>query len=220
MPGADRTVDELARIVWDYHQLNHELVHSDCILVLGSHDLRVAERGADLYLEGWAPLIVFSGGFGKVTSRLWDEPEADRFSRIARDKGVPLSAMLIENQSRNTGENVRLTRRLLEDMGVDPQSFVLVHKPYMERRTYATFKQVWPEKDAVVTSPRLSFTDYPTKEITREDVIHIMVGDLQRLRLYPDRGFQIPQEIPDDVWQAYENLVSLGYTENLLDQRQ
>ena len=38
-----------------------------------------------------------------------------------------------------------------------------------------------------------------------------VVGDLQRIRLYPEKGFQIRQEIPDDVWAAYEVLVDSGY---------
>jgi hypothetical protein len=43
-----------------------------------------------------------------------------------------------------------------------------------------------------------------------------MVGDLQRIKLYPERGFQIYQDIPDDVWQAYEKLVGMGYTKHLV----
>ena len=64
--------------------------------------------------------------------------------------------MLLESRSTNTGENVQLTRRLLERENLDPDRFILVQKPYMERRTYATFRKVWPEKDAVVTSPLVS----------------------------------------------------------------
>lgn len=212
----DATTDGLARIVWDYHHMNHTLSVSDCILVQGSHDLRVAERGAELYLEGLAPLIVFSGGLGNLTSGMWDEPEAVKFSRVAVDKGVPASAILLEPRSTNTGENVRFTRDLLRSRGIDPSSFILVQKPYMERRTYATFHKVWPGKQARVTSPQISFEDYATDTISMESVIHIMVGDLQRIRLYPEKGFQIAQEIPADVWDAYEQLVRLGYTKNLV----
>ncbi|HEY7698237.1 MAG TPA: YdcF family protein [Vicinamibacteria bacterium] len=208
--------DRLARILWDYHHLDHEPRESDVILVQGSHDLRVAERGASLYLEWLAPLLVLSGGLGNLTRGMWDEPEARKFARVARRMGVPEESMLIEDRSTNTGENVHLTRRLLLDRGLDPKSFILVQKPYMERRTYATFRKVWPEKDAVVTSPRISYEDYPTEEISRARVIHIMVGDLQRIRLYPARGFQIEQEIPTEVWEAYECLVALGYTDNLI----
>jgi uncharacterized SAM-binding protein YcdF (DUF218 family) len=213
-----QTIIDLAQKIWDYHHLNHKLKKSDCLLVQGSHDLRVAERGAQLFLDGWGPLIIFSGGLGRLTDEIWDEPEADKFARIARQMGVPADRILIENQSTNTGENVHFTRRLLAENGLDPQTFILVQKPYMERRTYATFKQVWPEKEALVTSPQISLADYPTGEITLDAVIHIMLGDLQRIRLYANKGFQIPQEIPEDVWQTYETLVGLGYTNNLINE--
>ena len=49
-----------------------------------------------------------------------------------------------------------------------------------------------------------------------DDVISIMVGDLQRIRLYPEKGFQIPQEIPEDVWAAYQALVQAGYNRHLI----
>ena len=48
----------LAQTVWDYHVLNHTIEKSDAIVVLCSHDPRVAERGAGLFLEGMAPLLV------------------------------------------------------------------------------------------------------------------------------------------------------------------
>jgi uncharacterized SAM-binding protein YcdF (DUF218 family) len=204
-----------ARKLWDYHHLYHIPVPSDCILVLGSHDLRVADRGAELYLQGLAPILIFSGGLGNVTKGIWKVPEADQFARIALDKGVPAEAIFIENQSTNTGENIQFTGELLEEKGLHPHSFLLVQKPYMERRSYATFKKHWPDKELIVTSPQIAFEDYPTAEIPMERVIDIMVGDLQRIRIYPEKGFQIPQEIPDAVWTAYEKLIGWGFTKHL-----
>src|SRR3569833_138627 len=104
----------LAKKLWDYHHMNHQLKKADCFLVLGSHDTRVAERGAELYLQGWAPLIIFSGGLGRLTKGEWNQPEADLFAQIAIEKGVPQDAILIENQSTNTGENILFTQQLLE----------------------------------------------------------------------------------------------------------
>jgi len=205
----------LAKNLWDYHHLNQSLKKSDCILVLGSHDLRVAERGAELYLEGWAPLLVFSGGLGNFTRETWSEAEADKFAGVALSLGVPREDILIENRSTNTGENILFTQKLLKQHKLDPQTFIVVQKPYMERRTYATFKKQWPGKEFVVTSPQISFEKYPTDDIPLEKVIHIMVGDLQRIKIYPEKGFQIPQEIPDDIWQSYEQLIKLGYDNHL-----
>ena len=216
-----REIRELAERLWDYHHMNQELEGADVILVLCSHDTAVAERGARLYLEGWAPLLVFSGGLGVITKNLWSEPEAELFARIARRMGVPDSSILVETRSANTGENVRFTRKLLAGRGVEPRSLILVQKPYMERRAYATFKNYWPGPRVFVTSPQVSFEEYlknySNSALTEDDVVGIMVGDLQRIRVYPEKGFQIPQEIPADVWAAYEELVRAGYDKYLIE---
>jgi len=214
----DSEVDRLAQKIWDYHHLNHRLEKADAILVLGSHDTRVAEHGARLFLEGWAPLVIFSGGLGNLTRGLWDKPEAVRFEAVAISLGVPAEKILIEECSTNTGENIEFTRQLLAKRHLDLQRFILVQKPYMERRAYATFKKVWPEKQVLVTSPQITWADYPHAEISRSEVISIMVGDLQRIRLYPEKGFQIPQEIPADVWDAYLRLTELGYSQHLIQE--
>jgi uncharacterized SAM-binding protein YcdF (DUF218 family) len=219
-PFLDPQIRPLVEKLWNYHQLHHAVAPADAILVLCSHDTRVAERGAELFLEGWAPLLIFSGGLGVITKHLWQEPEADQFAKIAIGLGVPADRVLIENKSTNTGENVQFTKQLLTDRGIDVGRFIVVQKPYMERRSYATFKKVWPEKDLIVTSPRVSLDDYlrhyTNESLSVDDVISIMVGDLQRIRLYADKGFQIPQDIPDDVWRAYERLVEAGYDTRLV----
>jgi uncharacterized SAM-binding protein YcdF (DUF218 family) len=216
----DPRTRELAEIVWRYHHVNHTLAKADAILVLCSHDTGVAERGAQLFLDAWAPLLIYSGGLGAITSQMWTTPEADRFAAIAMGMGVPAGCILIENRSTNTGENVAFTRALLAERGLDPQSFIVVQKPYMERRSFATFRKVWPDKDVIVTSPQVSFDEYLRRysnaALSAEEVVSIMVGDLQRVKVYPEKGFQIPQEIPADVWRAYEALVAAGYTRHLI----
>ena len=219
-PNLPAQIRQLAEVVWSYHQLNHPLAHADAVLVLCSHDTAVAERGAQVFLEGWAPLLIFSGGLGAITKTLWSTPEADRFAAIAVDMGVPRERILLENRSTNTGENVAFTKRMLAERRLDPQSFIVVQKPYMERRSFATFRKVWPDKQVIVTSPRVSFDDYLSRytheALSPDDVISIMVGDLQRVKIYPEKGFQIPQEIPDDVWNAFEGLVAAGYDRHLI----
>jgi uncharacterized SAM-binding protein YcdF (DUF218 family) len=210
----------LAEQLWRYHRMNHELEKADAILVLCSHDKRVAERGAQLFLDGWAPILIFSGGLGTITSGMWTEPEADQFARVAFDFGVPQEKVLIENRSTNTGENILFTRRLLADKNLNPEKFIVVQKPYMERRAYATFRKSWPEKEVLLTSPQVSFEEYldhyVNEQLSSDEVISIMVGDLQRIKLYPEKGFQIHQEIPDEIWAAYEELVRAGYDRHLV----
>src|SRR5215208_3730356 len=212
-----RSTDELAKILWDYNNLNQSVQASDCILVLGSHDVRVAHRGAELFLQGYAPWILFSGNLGRLTEDLWTRPEAEIFAEEAVEMGVPADKILIENRATNTGDNIRFSRDLLASNGISVDRFILVQKPYMQRRAYATFKKVWPEKEVTVTSPQFSFEEYPNEVITRQDVIGIMVGDTQRIKVYPERGFQIPQEIPAEIWAAYEELVRRGFTSHLIE---
>jgi uncharacterized SAM-binding protein YcdF (DUF218 family) len=210
---ADAEDLRLAKILWDYHRLNQEPQTSDLIFVLGSHDLRVAERAVELYRQGLAPYILFSGKRGALT-RDWTETEAERFAALAKARDIPEEKIFVEAKATNTGENIRYGHVLLLKKGHAPRRMILVQKPYMERRTLATFLKQWPgEKTEVfVTSPRIPFEDYPTEEIPVEQVIAIMVGDLYRIKEYPAKGFQVPQEIPQEVMAAAEALVRRGYT--------
>jgi uncharacterized SAM-binding protein YcdF (DUF218 family) len=168
-----KRVDALAKQIWDYHNLHQTI--ADCILVFGSHDLRVAKYSANLFLNKLAPLIVFSGKRGHLTER-WKRTEAEKFAEIAVQAGVPRKKILIEKEATNTGENVLFTKRLLAKKRINPQKLIVVHKPYMERRTWATFKKVWPQKSIIVTSPPLSFENYPNRLIPKRDVIAIMLS--------------------------------------------
>lgn len=203
-----------ARLLWDYLRLDMPLQKSGCILAMGSHDLRVGEYAAQLYLQGWAPLLVCSGGRGALT-RDWQHTEADLFAAAARKAGVPPEAILVEDRSSNTGENITFTHRLLQERNFHPSSFLLVQKPYMERRAIATFHQQWPGMPCAVTSPPIAFEDYPTPEIPLPDLITIMVGDFQRLERYAELGFQEAQIIPKSAQQAFERLVRAGFNKRL-----
>jgi uncharacterized SAM-binding protein YcdF (DUF218 family) len=212
------TTDRLAGMLWDYMLLRQELSAADVILVLGSNDVRVAEHGARLFLRGLAPLMVCSGREGRLTAGQFGKSEAATFADAAVRLGVPRSAILIEDASTNTGENIDRSRALLASAGVDPRRVIVVQKPYMERRAWATFKRRWPEPELQVSSPPIPYVEYPTREIPRDLVINILVGDVQRMRVYAERGFQVPQPVPDEVWAAWEELVARGYTGHLVAQ--
>src|SRR3972149_185148 len=75
-----RSTADLARVLWDYMLLRHELVASDVILALGSHDTRVAGHAADVFLRGLAPLLVCSGNVGRLTRGRFSISEAETFA--------------------------------------------------------------------------------------------------------------------------------------------
>lgn len=215
----NKNINELAQIIWDYHHLNQKLKKADAIMVLGSHDLRVAEYAIELYKKSYAPWLIFSGGMAHQNDMLntgWKKSEAETMADLAIKFGIPIENILVENQSQNTGDNFRFTKRSIDKLRLKFNSFILVQKPYMERRTWATFKIEWPDKKGLVTSPSISFDDYCNENFPKEKVINIMLGDLQRIRIYAKMGYQTPQKIPQKVWQAYKELIKLGYNKHLV----
>lgn len=212
-----KSTDELAKILWSYNCLGQRIEKSDVIIGLGSHDTRTADRSAELYLQGFAPYLLFSGGFGRLTAKDWAKSEAEIFSEIALKKGVNPEALIIENKSTNTGENLTFSMKLMNEMKINVNKVILVHKPYMERRALATWLNLFPNIKAIVTSPQMSYDVYINESpITKDETINIIVGETQRIKLYSERGFTVTQEIPTEVWQAYEELINRGFVAQLV----
>lgn len=208
----------LAQILWDFHKIDQPVEKADLILGLGSYDLRVADHCAKLALEGCAPRILFSGSQGNFTRGKWLKSEAEMFADRAIEAGASPDCILIEPEATNTGDNVRFARKLLNAEGIEVSSVILVSKPNMNRRGRATMQKWWPEARVICSHPKTHFLHSPADGHTPEDVIHEIVGDLQRIIEYPKRKFQTTQEIPPQVSDAYEKLIELGYTEHMLKQ--
>ncbi|MDB5254107.1 MAG: YdcF family protein [Parcubacteria group bacterium] len=207
-------IDILAMKIWEYMLLHQNIETVDVIIALGSSNLLTPKKTAELYKANAAPLIVCTGGFGKDT--LFDKPEAEVFKDVLIAENVPEEAILIENKATNTGENILFTKQLLLEKGIDVKKIIAVQKPYMERRTYATFKKQWPEVECIVSSYTIPYEEFMNSEASKERTINIMVGDLLRIKEYPKLGYQIEQEIPTDVWAAGQQLIEKGFNKYVL----
>lgn len=215
----DQQVSAAVQTIWDYMHMGMEPAPVDCIIGFGCYDEDIPRRASQLYRQGLAPWVLFSGGLGRNTALLWQSSEAERFAAIAIAEGVPEEAILLENKSANSAENLLFTRQLLEARGIPAKRLLAIHKPYMERRLYAAMGVYWPDAQAVFTSPQVTVAQHirhaQAVGMTETEVIETMVGDLQRMELYARKGYQIPQPMPPRVWEAYRCLVSLGYTRQL-----
>lgn len=205
-----------ARLLWDYHQMGHSLRPCSVAIGLGSHDLGVADTAVDLYKRGMAPLLVFTGATSPTTRERMPRGEAVHYRERALELGVPSSDVLVEPRARNTGENIRFSRAVLEDAGVRVSSVLLISKPYEERRAYATARKLWPEAEFVSASTPMTLNEYADSIQDTRLVIDMLVGALQRLLIYPEQGFMISQPVPEDVLEAYERLCREGFTSRLL----
>ncbi|WP_306966154.1 YdcF family protein [Streptomyces afghaniensis] len=205
-----------ATLIWNYHQMGHEQRPCMAAIGLGSHDLGVATAAADLYRAGLFPVVVFSGGNSPTTRARFPRGEAVHYREHALSLGVPDEAVLVESKAANTGQNITFSRELLAEAGIGVESLLLISKPYMERRTYATCRKLWPEVDVVCASEPLELDDYIKSIGDEKLVVDMLVGDLQRVIEYPKLGFAVEQEVPADVYDAYERLVRAGFDSRLV----
>ncbi|WP_409493413.1 YdcF family protein [Amycolatopsis sp. cmx-11-12] len=220
MPERSTTLpDDLradVQTLWDYHNMHHELRPADVGIGLGSHDLGVATFTAELFHAGMCPLIVFTGANAPTTIERFPRGEAVHYREHALELGVPDNAILVEPEARNTGDNITLTRALLESREIKVRSVVLVSRPYQQRRAYATCKKLWPEVDVICASRPLPLDEYIESIGDVDRVINMLAGDTQRITVYAERGFAIPQAVPNDIANAYSNLTKAGFTERLI----
>lgn len=207
------------QVLWDYLKLGQEPEKADCIVGFGNFNTNIARRAAQLYLDGFAPRILFTGGLGRNTEGLLPEPEAVRFAWVALEMGVPAEDILIEDRSTNTAENILFTRQMLQEQHIPHEHILGVHQPFMERRIWAAMGVYWPEQRFSVTSPMVDVEHYladaQKQGITENAAVSVIVGDFQRMDLYAKKGYQLPQEIPEDAWRAFDALVSLGFDKQL-----
>ncbi|MFC9975227.1 YdcF family protein [Spirillospora sp. NPDC127200] len=202
--------------LWEYHQMGHELRPVDVCIGLGSHDLSVATYAAQLWQQDLFPLIVFTGANAPTTKARFPRGEAVHYREHALSLGVPEDAILIEPAATNTAENLTLTRDLLAERDLTPRSVLLISRPYQQRRAYATCRKIWPEIEVICGALPMTLDDYVTSIGDVDRVVSMLVGDTQRIEVYAERGFAIPQSMPEGVREAFQRLVAHGYTARLV----
>ena len=218
------SVDSYASQIFTYEHVDDVLESCDGIVAFGNHDIHVAERAAQLFLDNWGKFIVFSGGFGRITKSLWNKPEAEVFANAARAMGVPNEAIFVETESSNTGENIAFSKQLIEKEGLPSSKLIVVDRPYRGRRTKATLAMQWRGPCFVMASPEMNYQDYcewyeGEGPITKTEFISLLIGDLQRIEVYGEKGFQEKQHIPRNVRDAYDYLVARGFTSQMIRQQ-
>ncbi|MFE3192453.1 YdcF family protein [Nocardia sp. NPDC059240] len=205
-------------VLWDYNQLRHEPRPVDVGVGLGGHDFGVATYTADLYNAGIFPMIVFTGANAPTTVDLFPRGEAVHFRERAIEFGVPVDAILVEPNATNTGDNIDFTRALLSERDYldSVNSVMLISRPYQQRRSFAICRKRWPEVDVVCGSLPLALDEYVADIGDIDRVMNMLVGDTQRIWVYPTRGWAIEQDVPEMVRDSYERLVAAGFTRRLL----
>jgi uncharacterized SAM-binding protein YcdF (DUF218 family) len=219
MAWSDAGVAVPLRVVWDYMRLVHRPEPADAILTLGSFDPQAAVHAASLWKAGLAPVVIMSGGIahrGGVLDTGWDRSEARVFAEVAVGEGVPQEAILLEECAQNTGDNFIFGVAVAEQASIRPKKLLVVAKPYMTRRGFATGRKLKPEIELSMQCEEIDVVDYFARESDPERTMLALVGDLHRIIVYPRLGFQIAQDVPQEVVDALGRLVAAGYGARLV----
>lgn len=204
---------DLLKVIWNYLLKDDNLPSKADVIVVGGsgHDMGMAMRAAELYHQGFAPIIVTSGWAAHSHDGM--ETEAAQLAHVCIENGVPEQAVLQEPFATNTGDNIIKSQLLIHKKGIPLTSVILVHKPYMSRRFFATAVAQWPkpQPQLFVTHEQISFEDYCQREGS-DEVIWKMLGDFKRMDEYVAKGFQSLQSIPIETQTAYDDLIARGYS--------
>jgi uncharacterized SAM-binding protein YcdF (DUF218 family) len=156
---------------------------AEVIFVPGGDYPDCAVRAAGLYREGFAPFVLPSGCFSKLTGRFTKDPrfgtEWEYLRQILLAGGVPDSAILKEDRATFTWENAIFSRKVLEERGLLPKTAILVCQAFHARRCLMYYQQQFPET-------RLLVCPVETKAIAKdnwfldEDKIDVVLGEMER----------------------------------------
>lgn len=182
---------------------------ADAIVVGGCSNPGLADRAAELFHKNISDVIVISGHqtpYLKTT-------EAEFLANRCVELGVPLTAIILETEASNTGENIVLSERALRKRGIHAKSIILIHQPFIGLRFLATAQAQWSQPLPVFysTNERLSFDAYCKKHGLKETAWK-MLGDFKRMDEYAEKGYQTPQFIPKTAYDAYLRLQDAGFS--------
>ncbi len=186
---------------------------SDVIFIPGSRYGELAERAAELYHQGMAPVLIPSGkysvlekGLGETLSpkqyagRQYDT-ESDFFTAVLMEHGVPASAIWQEKEATFTYENAIFSRKVLEEKGAysEQRDFraILVCQAYHARRCLLYYSLVFP-------GTRFFVCPVPTRETNRNnwyqeaEKIDLVLGEVERC----GSQFHAIMKGTDQVWKG------------------
>lgn len=148
--------------ITDYIFLEDKLEQADAIFIPGCVRPEHTEEAAKLYKDGYASLILPSGGYTKVQGSFQGVSvegkkygknftcEADFLEAVLVQNGVPASAILKECEATYTLENAEKTKVLLENQGIHLNKAILCCKAYHARRSYLYYSMVFPKVEILV----------------------------------------------------------------------
>ena len=127
------------------------LAKADAIVAISGDTGARTDTAVALWKQGYAPLLIFSGGSSDPES----VASAELMKRSAVAAGVPENAIAVEGASATTEENAERVAELMKARGL--ASAILVTSPYHQRRAAMLFEREFGRAS-------LTFTNHPADD--------------------------------------------------------
>ena len=127
----------------DFIFIEDQPEQADMIFLPGSAEGALPVRAAQLWKEGYAPLVLPSGKYSKLTGYFTGH-------EILLKEGVADHAILQEKQATYTYENAIFSRKLTDKLGLDIKKAILVCQAYHARRASLYYQVCYPETEILV----------------------------------------------------------------------
>lgn len=143
-------VDEYTNFIF----LEDEPEKADIIFVPGSDEGGLAVRAAKLWKDGFAPIVLPSGRYGKLVGKFSGDPafetEWEYLHHILREEGVAEAAIWKEDQATFTYENAIYSRKLTDTAGLHVKKALLCCQAFHARRARLYYQVCFPEAEILV----------------------------------------------------------------------
>lgn len=129
------------------------------------YEERVA-HAVELYRQGYSNILIFSSGSSYFLE------EALIMKAIAVSLKIPEDSIIIEDKAKNTYDNVRFTKEILDSRKMS--SILLVSSPYHMRRALAVFNKTAREVKVISSPvPNSLFYEYPKKGLKKINISQV-----------------------------------------------
>lgn len=170
------------RDITDFIFVEHDLKKADIIFIPGSACGELAVTAARLWREGYAPLVLPSGKYGKLAGKCTIpgfDTEWDFLRGILLKEGVEEAAVLEEREATYTYENAIFSRRVTDARGLDIQRAILCCQSYHARRSLLYYEILYPDTEFIVCPTKTRGIDRDNWYRSRKG-IDLVLGELER----------------------------------------
>lgn len=146
----------------DYIFVSDEPEKADAIFLPGGSHPEQPEYASELYRKGYAKWLIPSGGIS-VKSDKWHgvrskadiyngdyRSDCEFFTDVLVKNGVPEAAIIGEDKSGHTRDNAFLSRKAVDEKGVEIKKALIVCKAFHARRCLMLYQMAFPDTEIKV----------------------------------------------------------------------